>query len=62
MSGTGVESCELELTPDEHGSRRLVARIRTRGRVDTAGLREELRRRQPWWSGSVVPDELVLVR
>ncbi|GAB3887200.1 hypothetical protein GCM10029964_052790 [Kibdelosporangium lantanae] len=60
MSATDVESCALELTPGTPGTRRLVARLRTRRRVDLSALREELRRRQPWWSGSVVPDELNL--
>jgi hypothetical protein len=50
----GVESCEVE------GGAPLVARISVRRPVDLADLVEELRAKQPWFAGSVVPDEFVV--
>lgn len=50
----GVESCEVE------GGARLVAKISVRRPIDLADLVEELRAKQPWFAGSVVPDEFVV--
>jgi hypothetical protein len=55
LSVPGVESCEL-LPRGE----RLTARVTGRDPVRAPDLLRVLRERQPWWSGSVVPDDLVV--
>jgi hypothetical protein len=51
LSVPGVESCELMPSGE-----RLTARITTN--VPAPDLLRVLRDRQPWWTGSVVPDDL----
>lgn len=55
LSVPGVESCELLACGE-----RLTARVTAAGPVREPDLLRALRDRQPWWSGSVVPDDLVL--
>jgi hypothetical protein len=52
-SAPGVDACDVELCPNG----RVRARMRTAR--DLASLEAWMRERQPWYSGSVVPDELV---
>jgi hypothetical protein len=54
LSVPGVESCELLPQGD-----RLTARVTASGPLSAPDLLRELRDRQPWWSGSVVPDDVV---
>lgn len=56
LSVPGVESCELLPCGD-----RLTARVGASAPVDASELLHVLRDRQPWWSGSVVPDDLVVI-
>jgi hypothetical protein len=53
MSIAGVNSCVLRQDGD-----RLRAEVSAA--ADEAALRQILRERQPWWSGTAVPDELVI--
>ncbi|TDD61696.1 hypothetical protein E1263_06610 [Kribbella antibiotica] len=53
---TGVESCRLEI----EGTRRLMAHVRTAEPIEAVDLFRALRERQPWWSGTVVPDDVVI--
>jgi hypothetical protein len=52
----GVRSCLLDLT----ASNRLLARVSATTPMSAADLLRAVRHRQPWWSGSVVPDDLVI--
>lgn len=53
LSVPGVAACELHPRGE-----RLTARVTTHDKVSAADLRCALQDRQPWWSGSVVPDDL----
>ncbi|MGH3761451.1 condensation domain-containing protein [Actinophytocola sp.] len=55
LSVPGIGSCELQPRGD-----RLTARVTANHPVAVPDLLRELRDRQPWWSGSVVPDDLVV--
>jgi hypothetical protein len=51
----GILACRLEFH-----DRRLLATVTTREPVTPTGLRALLARRQPWFSGAVVPDDFVI--
>lgn len=59
-SAPGIEACEVIPVRDADGTVRIRARLRSAGRQDPAGLAAWLRREQPWFAGSVVPDELAV--
>ncbi len=52
----GIRSCRMEVTADGQ----LRAGVMADEPMDVTELRRILRQRQPWWSGSVVPDDLVV--
>jgi hypothetical protein len=56
LSVPGVTACELHARGE-----RLTALVRTHEPMTVADLRRALHERQPWWSGSVVPDDLDVV-
>jgi Condensation domain len=56
-----ARGCRLEMRRAGSGGSRLVAHIRAAGPAPSgAALPALLRERQPWFAGSVVPDELVV--
>lgn len=56
----GVEECQLDARPGTSGPLRVTAQVRTRTPVSPQELTEAARAHQPWFSGSVVPDEVVI--
>lgn len=59
-SAPGVDACELDPVRGTDGMVRIRARLRMAGRQEPARLLPWLRREQPWFAGSVVPDDLVI--
>jgi hypothetical protein len=59
-SAPGVDACELDPVRDADGTVRIRARLRMAGRQEPARLLPWLRREQPWFAGSVIPDDLVI--
>lgn len=55
----GIVACDVEA---RDGGTRLHARVAVREPIRPAALRRELRDRQPWFSGTVVPDEILITQ
>ncbi|MER5276880.1 condensation domain-containing protein [Streptomyces sp. NPDC002809] len=59
-SAPGVDACELDPVRGADGTVRIRARVRTAGQREPARLLAWLRAEQPWFAGSVIPDDLVI--
>jgi hypothetical protein len=62
QSCASVKSCKLEFSdPEYSGGRELCAEVTLSDRIDREELLRHIRERQPWVSGSVVPDEIIVI-
>ncbi|GGO84871.1 hypothetical protein [Wenjunlia tyrosinilytica] len=56
----GIGHCRLDVRHEGFGKGRLLADVRTSGPISVEELLRALHARQPWFAGSVVPDEILI--